>query len=57
MPDGEAQAAESKDDFIHKMKICQKELRESSVCLKLISKRSWFIPDKLAPLITENDKL
>lgn len=26
---GEAQAAESPNDFIHKMKICLKELRES----------------------------
>ena len=54
---GEAQAAESKDDFIHKMKICQKELRETSVCLKLIAKRPWFGPDKLTPLINENNEL
>ena len=54
---GEAQAAESKDDFIHKMKICQKELRETAVCLKLIAKRPWFSLDKLAPLITENNEL
>jgi four helix bundle protein len=28
---GEAQAAESKKDFIHKMRVCLKELRESDV--------------------------
>lgn len=33
---GEAQAAESNDDFIHKMKICLKELKESRRWLKLI---------------------
>ncbi len=33
---GEAQSAESSKDFIHKMGICLKELRESLVCLKII---------------------
>jgi len=32
---GEAQSAESKRDFLHKMKICLKELRESLVNLKI----------------------
>lgn len=32
----EAQAAESRRDFIHKMKICLKELRETSVSIKII---------------------
>jgi four helix bundle protein len=36
--DGEAQSAESRNDFIHKIKILLKELRESLVALKLISK-------------------
>jgi four helix bundle protein len=31
---GEAQSGESRKDFIHKVKICLKELRESQVCLK-----------------------
>lgn len=34
---GEAQAAESSDDFIHKMKVILKELKETRVCLKLIT--------------------
>ncbi|MEZ4919853.1 MAG: four helix bundle protein [Saprospiraceae bacterium] len=54
---GEAQAAESRDDFIHKMKICQKELRETHVALKLIAKRNWFSEIKLASLISENNEL
>jgi four helix bundle protein len=33
---GEAQAAESKRDFIHKMKVALKELRESQACLNMI---------------------
>ncbi len=33
---GEAQSGESRKDFIHKMKLVLKELRESYVCLKII---------------------
>lgn len=33
---GEAQAAESRADFIHKIKICAKELKETRVGLKII---------------------
>jgi four helix bundle protein len=33
---GEAQAAESRKDFIHKLRIVQKELRETKVCLTLL---------------------
>jgi four helix bundle protein len=32
---GEAQAAESRNDFIHKLSICQKELKESRRWLRL----------------------
>ena len=34
----EAQSAASRKDFIHKMTIVLKELRETLVCLKIISK-------------------
>lgn len=54
---GEAQAAESRDDFIHKMKICLKELRETLICLKLIAKRKWFNEGKMAPVLAENNEL
>lgn len=33
---GEAQSGESRKDFIHKMKVVLKELRETFVCLKII---------------------
>jgi len=54
---GEAQGAESREDFVHKMKICLKELRETLVCLKIIAKRNWFSEKKLTPLIAENNEL
>ena len=33
---GEAQGAESRKDFVHKMQICLKELRETQIHLKVI---------------------
>lgn len=35
---GEAQSAESKKDFIHKLSIVLKELRETEISLKIISR-------------------
>ena len=55
---GEAQSAESRADFIHKLKIALKELRETETWLKVII-RSGMIQSsaKLAPLIQETDEL
>ena len=36
---GEAQSAESKRDFIHKMKVALKELRETLIWLKIIERK------------------
>ena len=36
---GEARSAESRRDFIHKMKIALKELRETMIWLKIISRK------------------
>ncbi|MBU2445926.1 MAG: four helix bundle protein [Bacteroidetes bacterium] len=36
---GEAQVAESRNDFIHKMKICLKELKETHVALQIIRRK------------------
>ena len=41
---GEAQAAESPDDFIHKMKVVLKELKVTRVCLKLIIRKEMIKP-------------
>src|ERR1700753_1981224 len=39
---GEAQAAESRNDFIHKMKLILKELRESLISIKLIERKKLY---------------
>ena len=39
---GEAQSAESRRDFIHKIKIILKELRESLICLKIIHRSKLY---------------
>lgn len=39
---GEAQSAESRNDFIHKIKIVLKELRETKVWLKIIQIKSFI---------------
>ena len=39
---GEAQSVESRDDFIHKMKICLKELRETRRWARLIDREHWL---------------
>lgn len=36
---GEAQSAESPDDFIHKIKVVLKELHENRICFKIIQKK------------------
>ena len=38
---GEAEAAESRDDFIHKLKVCLKELRETRRWARLIHRKRW----------------
>ena len=54
---GEAQAAESKQDFLHKMKICLKELREAHVALRILEKRPYVNHEMVAKLIDESDQL
>jgi four helix bundle protein len=54
---GEAQSAESRNDFIHKMKVCLKELRETFNCLRLIKTRNWYDSAKLEVLLSENNEL
>src|SRR5205809_8091643 len=51
---GEAQAAESRNDFVHKLSICLLELRESRRWLRLIS-RVPFIkpPNQVVPLLVQ----
>jgi len=54
---GEAQSAESRNDFIHKMKISAKELRETYNCIRLIRKRNWYAGEKILMALDENNQL
>jgi four helix bundle protein len=55
---GEAQSAESRKDFIHKMGVCLKELRESHICLKIIFKATMIPNNPIVPnSIKESDEL
>lgn len=55
---GEAQGAESRSDFIHKMKICLKELRETKVWLLMIKRAKLNQKGQdLDQLINESDEL
>jgi len=55
---GEAQGAESRHDFIHKMKVCLKELRETRIWLLLVERTNLMkSSSKLEALIAENNEL
>ena len=55
---GEAQSAESPADFVHKLKISLKELRETEIWLKIIVKAEMIKPaSQLVPILQETDEL
>jgi four helix bundle protein len=53
----EAQGAESKEDFTHKLQIALKELRESGYWLQLLVRSGKIPQKKMAPLIDESNQL
>ena len=53
----EACAAESRADFVHKMQIVLKEMRESRYWLRLIEKVGVFSESNLPSLLRESDEL
>ena len=53
----EACAAESKRDFIHKLGLALKELRESRSWIKLILKADLLPAERIAPLLDEVQQL
>jgi len=53
----EAQGAESKRDFIHKIKVTLKELRESHVTLRIISKSGLLRKEALEDAMQESNEL
>jgi four helix bundle protein len=55
---GEAQSAESAADFVHKLKVALKELRETEIWLKIIANADMVKPETLlGPLLQETDEL
>lgn len=53
----EARGAESKKDFVHKLGICLKEVRESQCWLELIVRADLLPGSRLAQLLDESDQL
>ncbi len=55
---GEAQGAESNADFIHKMHLAFKELKESARWIKLLKRANLQIPnDRIGSLLDKTDQL
>ncbi len=52
---GEAQSGESRKDFIHKIKVVLKELRETYICLKIIHRAKLFKDESLIKLVKEEN--
>jgi four helix bundle protein len=54
----EAQSAESRRDFIHKMKVALKELRETYVCLRIVQKAGIITnPNDIESTLVETNEL
>jgi four helix bundle protein len=54
---GEAQAAESPADFIHKMKIVLKEIRETRINLRIINEKPIITDQKITNAFKESNEL
>ncbi len=54
---GEVEAAESRKDFVHKLKICLKELKETRRWLRLIARSSMMPAQKMRPILNETEEL
>ena len=53
----EGRAAESRADFVHKLSICLKELRESRFWIRLIIKANLLPKQKMSDLLDECEQL
>ena len=54
---GEVQRAESRRDFIHKLGICLKELRETRAWLKFMAEMKLGAQEELDPVLDECEQL
>ena len=53
----EAQAGESRADFIHKLGIAQKEARESLYWLRVLAESELVPRERIEPLTSETEEL
>ncbi len=54
---GEVEGAESRNDFVHKMKVCLKELRETRIALLIVERRALLPVRKVASILVECEEL
>lgn len=54
---GEAQAAESPADFLHKIKMVLKEIRETRVNLRIINEKPVLVHEIVTMALKENNEL
>jgi four helix bundle protein len=54
---GEVEAAESRKDFVHKLKICLKELKETRRWLRLAAKSAMIPASKISAILNETEEL
>src|SRR5262245_53837781 len=54
---GEARGAESRSDFIHRLRIVLKELNETAVWLELIQESSLLVAENTIAVVAENSEL
>src|SRR5439155_27192739 len=54
---GEARGAESRADFVHKLKVAFKELNETTVWLELIRESSLLSPENIIAVVAEDREL
>ena len=54
---GEVEAAESRKDFIHKLKVCLKELKETRQWLRFVAKSAMVPASKMAAILRETEEL
>ena len=53
----EARGAESRADFVHKVRIATQELREAHFWLSVVQRSSWRVPGRVDSLVNELDQL
>jgi four helix bundle protein len=54
---GEVEAAESRKDFVHKLRICLKELKETRRWLRLLQHAEFVSTPKIASILGETEEL